>query len=247
MAARGKNRQFPTAYKLTALKRAVRLCRSLTKQSWNEGRSSIGFREGREPACCGRALSRSRLPKELAWHSAIVLPDASTDFRKIRNCVDLSRGRLAARLVTKTNPRRTRGDPCRFAADLLDVATTQPIGLRAGERSRFYCAWGCFSFFAGARADNEGREHRQRIDPFLPGLSRTKQKARSPSATGPFSFVMVRLLTPQSKPSAPPSPARRRLRPCGSPTGASALPPRRCTAPGAAWSCRSRAPSGPWS
>ena len=41
-------------------------------------------------------------------------------------------------------------------------------------------------------------------------------------------------------------PRQRRPRRGGSPTGASAPRPRRCTAPGAAWRDRSRAPSDPW-
>jgi len=81
----------------------------------------------------------------------------------------------------------------------------------------------------------------------LIALELNKRKGPIAMATGPFSFVDACALTRPSKPSARPSARRRRPRPCGSPTASSGPAPRRCTAPDAACSCRSRAPSGPWS
>ncbi|MCG2641968.1 MULTISPECIES: hypothetical protein [Bradyrhizobium] len=79
---------------------------------------------GVETSCLAESDQLVPLSKLPAWHSATVLPDGSNDIRKIRNLVGLNRGRLTAPLVTKTDPRRSCGDPCRFDADLLDAAMT---------------------------------------------------------------------------------------------------------------------------
>src|SRR5689334_25002065 len=84
----------------------------------------------------------SGLRKGPAWHSATVLPDGSNDIRKIRNCVGLNRDRPTVRLVTKTNH-------AAILAGLLAICLTlqcpNRVDTAPASRSRFYCAWGCFS------------------------------------------------------------------------------------------------------
>ena len=71
------------------------------------------------------------------------------------------RGPADGMLVTTSNPRRRRRDPCPFAVDLLDAAMdlTEWISHR-GAIALLLCM-GLFFRLAGARAGKEGGEHRR--------------------------------------------------------------------------------------
>lgn len=90
-------------------------------------------------------------------------------------------------------------------------------------------------FFFGVRSP-DGAERNQ-------GLGNAEKPSRISLALHPGDRPSR--FTRRSKPCEQPSPARPRPRPCGSRRASSGPAPRRCTAPGAASTCRSPAPSGP--